>query len=60
MVSMSRKIAALALFFIAFLQDDLQVCDVRHSLYPEALALRALRHALGQAEGARLQVSRLH
>lgn len=42
LIENALTVAAQILFSITLLQDDLQVCDVRHSLHPEALALRAL------------------
>lgn len=37
-------------------QNDLQVCDVRHGLHPQAPALLPLRPAFAQPAGQRLQV----
>lgn len=45
---------------LLFLQNDLQVCDVRYGFYPEAPALHTLRHSFSKTKSACFQVSRLH
>lgn len=46
--------------FSVFTQNDIQVCDVRNSFYPETIVVHALWHSFSQAKSACVQVSWLH